>query len=109
MPARRMGQYPGKETFLQCEVNAHPHGIMYWSKDGKELNIGMQNAKYTVEMYSGDDPEKKILSLRIRAIRGIDFGRYTCIAKNFLGDDSETMYLYGKIFNRVSKIDFRIL
>ena len=29
-----------------------------------------------VEMYSGDDPEKKILSLRIRAIRGIDYGRY---------------------------------
>ena len=96
LPNRKMGQYPGKETFLQCEVTAHPHGIMYWSKDGIDLDIGLQTEKYTVEMYSGDDQEKKILSLRIRGISGIDFGRYACIAKNFLGEDRETMFLYGK-------------
>ena len=99
MPSRRMGQYPGKETFLQCEVNAHPHGMMYWSKDGTHLDIALQTPKYTVEMYSGDDPEKKIISLRIRAIRGMDYGRYTCIAENFLGRDTETMLLYGKIYS----------
>ena len=102
LPNRKIGQVPGKETFLQCEVTAHPHANMYWSKDGFDLEIGMQTDKYTVDMYSGDDQEKKILSLRIREIAGQDFGRYSCVAKNFLGVDRETMYLYGEYSDTLS-------
>lgn len=37
LPAARLGQHPGRETFLQCEVTAHPHGTMFWERDGRDL------------------------------------------------------------------------
>lgn len=93
LPVSRLGQHPGRETFLQCEVTAHPHGTMFWEREGRDLAAD-RTGKYNVEMFNTDFDQKKILSLRIREITETDFGRYTCVAENFVGDDKETMILY---------------
>lgn len=93
LPASKLGQHPGRETFLQCEVTAHPHGTMYWERDGNNL-ISDRTGKYMVEIFNSDYEQKKILSLRIKEITNEDFGRYTCVAQNFVGQDKETMILY---------------
>ena len=49
-------------------------------------------------MYQSDYNEKNILSLRIREITHEDYGKYTCFAKNFIGEDKESMILYGKTY-----------
>ncbi|XP_053405621.1 limbic system-associated membrane protein-like [Mercenaria mercenaria] len=93
LPSARLGQHPGRETFLQCEVTAHPHGTMFWEKDGRDLAAD-RSGKFNVEIFNTDYDQKKILSLRIREIKNEDFGQYTCVADNFVGADQETMILY---------------
>lgn len=93
LPAARLGQHPGRETFLQCEVTAHPHGAMYWERNGFNL-ASDRSGKFNVEIFNSDYEQKKILSLRIKEIGEEDFGRYTCVAVNFAGQDKETMILY---------------
>ena len=69
---------------------------MYWTKDGYDIDITRKD-KYNVELYSGNEESKrKTLSLRVKDIQTEDFGAYTCVAKNYLGDDRETMILYGE-------------
>lgn len=48
--------------------------------------------KYT-EIYT------KVLDLQIRNVKKEDYGNYTCIASNKLGEDKETMLLYGMCIN----------
>ncbi|KAH3841643.1 hypothetical protein DPMN_115116 [Dreissena polymorpha] len=45
---------------------------------------------------SDQNPDQKTLSLRISNLRPADYGRYTCRASNFLGEDRKIMSLYGK-------------
>ncbi|KAL4228262.1 hypothetical protein ACF0H5_013695 [Mactra antiquata] len=94
LPNKRMGQFPGRETILDCEINAYPHGITRWQKDGRY--IGQTDSdKYHVELYSGSgDSTLKTLSLRVRNVQAEDFGEYTCYAENVIGTDSEDMILY---------------
>ncbi|KAK3610192.1 hypothetical protein CHS0354_038830 [Potamilus streckersoni] len=94
LPTLRIGQYRGRETILDCEITAYPHGVMYWMKDGIVLNF-VNEEKYRIELYSGnDDSERKTLSLRVNNITKGDYGEYTCFAKNYLGQDQESMILY---------------
>ncbi|KAL3867418.1 hypothetical protein ACJMK2_044620 [Sinanodonta woodiana] len=94
LPTQRIGQYRGRETILDCEITAYPHGVMYWMKDGIVLNF-VNEEKYRIELYSGtDDSERKTLSLRVNNITRGDYGEYTCFAKNYLGQDQESMILY---------------
>lgn len=93
----RMGQYVGRETILDCEIVAYPHGQMYWTKDSEDIDMSRKD-KYLVELYSGnEDSKRKTLSIRVKNIQPQDFGDYTCVAKNYLGSDRETILLYGNL------------
>ncbi|KAL3866522.1 hypothetical protein ACJMK2_043815, partial [Sinanodonta woodiana] len=91
--SKRLGQYPGRETFLECDITANPHGVMYWEKDGIQLTLLNQD-KYFLDLYTADIPDTNILSLRIKELTTDDFGTYTCVSKNSHGDDRESMVLY---------------
>ena len=96
LPTKKMGQYIGRETILDCEITAHPHGEMYWMKDGENIDL-FNKDKYTVELYSGnEDSKRKTLSLRVKNIQEADFGDYTCFARNTISQDKESMILYGE-------------
>jgi len=54
MPNKKLGQYVGKETILDCEITAHPHGEMYWMKDGVKIDFITEHEKYVVRSSSCD-------------------------------------------------------
>jgi len=91
LPNRRMGQALGRETILECIITAYPQAVNYWQKDGRRVT---SSAKYRVDAYDEED-NTVVLSLRIHDIEQSDYGEYTCVAENRLGNDRETMYLYG--------------
>jgi len=86
-----MGQALGRETILECIITAYPQAVNYWQKDARRVT---SSAKYRVDAYDEED-NTVVLSLRIHDIEQADYGEYTCVAANALGDDQETMYLYG--------------
>lgn len=93
LPTKKIGQYVGRETILDCEITAYPHGVMYWMKDERQLEISKN--KYQVEVYGGTiEGTRKTLSLRVKDIEIDDFGEYTCFAQNIIGSDRESMILY---------------
>ncbi|CAG5130421.1 unnamed protein product, partial [Candidula unifasciata] len=91
LPNKRIGQEKGKETILECSVTAFPHAITMWQKDGTKILTS--TLKYRVEIYD-EQKNSLTLSLRIFDIHESDFGTYTCVASNPLGEDKETMILY---------------
>jgi hypothetical protein len=90
MPNRRLGQQRGRETILECFINAFPHVANFWEKDGRRIT---SSAKHRIEAYDEGD-HTLVLSLRIHEIEQSDYGEYRCVASNTLGTDQETMYLY---------------
>jgi len=91
LPNRRMGQALGRETILECVITAYPQAVNYWQKDGRRV---ASSSKYRVDAYDEED-KTVVLSLRIHDIEPTDYGQYTCVAANALGQDQESMYLYG--------------
>ena len=52
----RIGQYIGKDAILGCIIEAYPHAIQYWEKDGKLI---MTSHKHRIEAY--DDSKIALL------------------------------------------------
>ena len=66
---------------------------LFVNRHGKEIKTLSQ--KYRLEVYD-EDRNTITLSLRIFSIERHDYGTYTCVASNELGEDSESMILYGE-------------
>lgn len=90
---RRISQERGKETILLCEVTAFPQTLSYWRYHGDEVS---NSERLKVDIYSEGKPHTNVLSLRITNISEVDFGEYECYASNKLGQDRESMILYGE-------------
>ncbi|KAL8598482.1 hypothetical protein ACOMHN_032759 [Nucella lapillus] len=91
LPNRRIGQDVGRETILECTVTAFPHAVTMWERNGEKVSTLSQ--KYRLEIYD-EDHNTITLSLRIFSIEPHDYGTYTCVASNPLGQDAESMVLY---------------
>ncbi|KAK3097563.1 hypothetical protein FSP39_010876 [Pinctada imbricata] len=92
--ARRMGQYRGKETILECVISASPQGENYWRKGNNEImRYSKLHSNYRTELYT-EGTNRISLSLRIREVTATDFGIYTCQAKNHLGFADDNIELY---------------
>ncbi|XP_060592717.1 limbic system-associated membrane protein-like isoform X1 [Ruditapes philippinarum] len=103
LPTKRLGQFLGRETILDCEITAYPHAIMNWRKGEEDIDF-FNKEKYQVELYSGNDEStRKTLSLRVRDIHEEDYGEYTCYAENKIGSDKETMLLYDYATHEMKK------
>lgn len=96
---KRIGQYKGKETILECVVSAYPQANTVWRRNGED--IVTNNWKYRVDIYKDEGEYQLTLSLRIKFLNEKDFGAYTCYAKNELGTDQEDMILYGEYFKEI--------
>lgn len=64
-----------------------------WEKDGVMIQ---SNDRYTVDAFH-EGGHTLTLSLTIHNIQESDYGRYTCVAANPLGQDEESMFLYSKL------------
>lgn len=104
LPTRKIGQYIGRETIMDCEITAFPHSLMYWTRNGSGNDL-LNKDKYQVELYSGsEESTRKTLSLRVRDIREEDFGEYICFALNSLGQDKSSLILYDYAVNTKPKV-----
>ncbi|KAK3098502.1 hypothetical protein FSP39_020115 [Pinctada imbricata] len=93
LPNKRISQSVGRETILECIIEAFPQALSFWRYKGKELK---SSHKHRIEVYQDGEEHQITLSLRIVDIRQEDFGKYVCHASNKLGSDREAMDLFGK-------------
>ncbi|CAH0725314.1 unnamed protein product, partial [Brenthis ino] len=84
-----VGASLGSDLVLECETEAYPKPVSYWSRDNEIVPIG-----------SGLEPQKVAgsyrskLRLPIRKVTNADYGTYKCVSKNSLGDTEGTIKLY---------------
>lgn len=67
--------------------------VVFGDRNGEKISSLSQ--KYRLEIYD-EDRNTITLSFRIFSIERHDYGKYTCVSSNTLGEDSESMVLYGE-------------
>ncbi|XP_045481979.1 protein amalgam-like isoform X1 [Harmonia axyridis] len=101
VPNQLVGAPINTDVTLQCQVEASPKAINYWTRDTGEMIITNDkyhmtensNAYYSVQM-----------KLVIRRFHKSDLGGYKCISKNSIGDAEGNIRLYEMELQE--KIDF---
>lgn len=98
IPSQLIGANLGEDITLVCNLESFPRSVTYWVIAGGIVIV--TNNKYRVLSEPSDSPAayKVKLKLLIRDLRPQDFGSYTCVAKNSLGDTEGTIVLYGNSF-----------
>ncbi|KAF7241166.1 Protein CEPU-1 [Varanus komodoensis] len=78
----------GQKGILQCEASAVPSAEFQWYKDDKRLIEGQKGLKV----------ENKAFFSRLTFfnVSEQDYGNYTCVAYNQLGNTNASIILYGK-------------
>ncbi|XP_054712952.1 lachesin-like [Uloborus diversus] len=95
IPSQLIGANSGEDVTLVCNLESHPRSVTYWVIAGGIVII--TNNKYRVTSEPVEGASYKVrLKLLIRDLRPQDFGTYTCVAKNSLGETEGTISLYEK-------------
>jgi len=89
VPRPRIQQAPGYEVVLQCLVDSFPTSAIDWKKDGEIIKS--DNHFYVAHFNKG--PTSTLTTLRIYGIFEADYGSYQCLARNALGNDTQTVEL----------------
>ncbi|XP_050340742.1 protein CEPU-1-like isoform X2 [Bactrocera neohumeralis] len=84
-----VGAATGQHIALECQSEAYPKSINYWTKNNTIIVPGEHFASETFE--SG---YKITIRLTIKEVDTTDFGSYRCVAKNSLGDTDGIIKLY---------------
>ncbi|CAK1546024.1 unnamed protein product [Leptosia nina] len=85
-----VGAALGTDLVLECETEAYPKPVSYWSReDGEIVPIGG-----SLEPQRIAGTYRSILRLPLRRIKNTDYGAYKCVSKNSLGDTEGTIKLY---------------
>ncbi|VVD04661.1 unnamed protein product [Leptidea sinapis] len=85
-----VGAALGTDLVLECETEAFPKPVSYWSReDGEIVPIG---GSLEPQRISGTF--RSVLRLSLRRIKNSDYGSYKCVSKNSLGDTEGTIKLY---------------
>ncbi|GBN34553.1 hypothetical protein AVEN_49273-1 [Araneus ventricosus] len=93
IPNQLVGAAIGADVTLDCNLESHPKSVTYWTRDGGGFMI-ISNTKYNSVLI--DTGIYKVqMRLIIKNLRPDDFGSYTCVAKNSLGETEGTIRLYG--------------
>ncbi|XP_065156624.1 limbic system-associated membrane protein-like [Atheta coriaria] len=85
-----IGAYDGQQIVLECNSEAFPKSINYWTRDTGE--IVPQNEKY--DPYLVHNSYKVHMKLTIRRLETADYGIYKCVSKNAMGDTDGTINVY---------------
>ncbi|XP_013792980.2 lachesin-like [Limulus polyphemus] len=91
IPNQLIGAPLGTDVALDCNLEAHPTSVTYWMRESGVIIIS--NQKY-VSVDISQENYKGQLRLTIRDLEPEDYGTYTCVAKNSLGETEGTICLY---------------
>lgn len=93
VPNQLVGAPSGTDVTIDCQTEAHPKSINYWSfRDSKTM-------LFPSKKYATADAENSYrihMRLTIRDLGLSDFGNYKCISKNSLGETEGSIRLYGQ-------------
>ncbi|XP_049301886.1 lachesin-like isoform X2 [Bactrocera dorsalis] len=84
-----VGAASGQNITLECQSEAYPKSINYWTKNDTIIVPAEHFASETFER-----GYKITMRLTIKYVDTSDFGSYRCVAKNSLGDTDGTIKLY---------------
>ncbi|KAL2751131.1 opioid-binding protein/cell adhesion molecule isoform X3 [Vespula maculifrons] len=88
-----VGAYEGKVLVLECQSEAYPKPISYWTRPTNETITNDNH--YEVETISkGYKGYKMTMRLTIKSVRVQDFGSFRCISTNSLGETESKIKLY---------------
>ncbi|GFS81950.1 ig-like domain-containing protein [Nephila pilipes] len=90
IPNQLVGANLGANITLECNTEAYPESINYWSRHESQMisNGGRYHVIFTVTTY------KIFMVLTIHQVSYNDFGIYTCNARNSLSSTTGTIRLY---------------
>lgn len=90
IPNQLIGAPLETDVLLDCGLESFPKSVTYWKKDDI---IILSNSKYDSMLLDSGSYQSK-MHLRIRNLKQEDYGSYTCVAKNALGETEGTIKLY---------------
>ncbi|XP_030394211.1 neurotrimin isoform X5 [Gopherus evgoodei] len=85
--AKSTGVPVGQKGILQCEASAVPAAEFQWYKDDKRLVEGQKGVKVESKAFFS--------RLTFFNVSEQDYGNYTCVASNKLGNTNVSIILYG--------------
>ncbi|XP_039276201.1 limbic system-associated membrane protein isoform X2 [Nilaparvata lugens] len=86
-----IGAQEGNSVTLECNSEAFPKSINYWTKANGEIIT--RNSKYEPELHDVN-AYKSQMRLTINYVEEEDYTTYKCIAKNSLGETDGSIKLY---------------
>ncbi|KFM65868.1 Kazal-type serine protease inhibitor domain-containing protein 1, partial [Stegodyphus mimosarum] len=91
IPNQLVGAPIGTDVSLDCNLESYPQSVTYWNREGGTMVL--TNDKYN-SLLMNTGLYKVTMRLTIRNLQPEDFGSYTCVAKNSLGETEGTIRLY---------------
>ncbi|CAG2175988.1 unnamed protein product, partial [Oppiella nova] len=92
-PNQLIGSSVGSDVILVCNLESHPKAMTSWVRDNDRAIIH-SNAKYSTTFESSDSEYRSEMKLKIIDLNPSDFGTYTCLAKNILGEVEASIKLF---------------
>ncbi|XP_018018946.1 hemicentin-1 isoform X2 [Hyalella azteca] len=93
IPNQLVGAPRGTDVTLECEVEASPKSINYWTKLDQHGPVIVDSRKYVNEEII-KNPYTMALRLSVKNLDEGDFTTYSCTAKNSLGEVVGSIKLY---------------
>lgn len=88
----------GSTVILECQTEANPIATTYWIRNGHFLS---QNSKHTI--YASQRSYQMYSKLEIHNVSKSNFGEYTCLSKNSLGETEGTVRLYEYVISTTNE------
>ncbi|KAJ6649927.1 Opioid-binding protein/cell adhesion molecule like [Pseudolycoriella hygida] len=80
----------GQKVMLECVTESHPNSVNFWLHNKEYVQGG------TYESLTMENIFKVVMKLIVRPLDPSDFGEYTCVGKNPLGQSEKTVVLHHK-------------
>ncbi|KAM6107746.1 opioid-binding protein/cell adhesion molecule homolog isoform 1-T1 [Pterocles gutturalis] len=85
--AKNTGASVGQKGILQCEASAVPVAEFQWFKEDTRLANGLEGVRI--------ESKGRLSTLTFFNVSEKDYGNYTCVATNKLGNSNASIILYG--------------
>ncbi|CAK9813617.1 Ntm [Anthophora plagiata] len=85
-----VGAEEGQRMTLECNSEAFPKSINYWTKENNEIIKNEEKYRQSLT----DNAYKVHMKLTILSVGMSDYGTYKCISKNSLGETDGSIKLY---------------
>ncbi|XP_017763358.1 PREDICTED: contactin-6-like [Eufriesea mexicana] len=95
IPHQLVGAPLEHSVTLECNTEAHPTSLNYWTREDGVMIQGSN--KYKITSTTEKLPYKTRMTLTIYDLQEEDYGSYKCVAKNPRGETDGVIHLYRSL------------